>query len=424
MASLAVDTPATIAVLGAGPVGLEAALYARFLGYDVNIYERKAVGETLSQAGHVRLFTPFGLNCSTLGLAALEAQSPQWRPPTDDAWQTAAEFVESYLVPLSQTDLLSGSLRLGVTVVAVGREGLLRHEWIGSPTRAQHPFVLLLRDENQEEQIAKADVVLDATGTFDYPNPLGNGGVPATGEQRHAAIIEHGLPDILGAARNDYGGKHTLVVGAGHSAGANVVALAELAADFPGTHITWITRRPAGDADAPPIALIENDRLPERDRIARLANELAQAGGVVRHVAGVAVEGVSGSDGALDVKLTGASDETLRVDRVLANTGFHADPKLNEALQVDTCYASGAGQAGRGLGAETSADGLDVGAAEPEALVHPEPNFYIIGAKSYGSDSRFFMLRGREQIRDVFSLIGGRANLDLYRGIRRSAESP
>ncbi|MEC9117285.1 MAG: FAD-dependent oxidoreductase, partial [Planctomycetota bacterium] len=34
---MAIDTPATIAILGAGPIGLEAALYARFLGYEVTV---------------------------------------------------------------------------------------------------------------------------------------------------------------------------------------------------------------------------------------------------------------------------------------------------------------------------------------------------------------------------------------------------
>ena len=71
---MAVDTPATIAILGAGPIGLEAALYARFLGYDVIVFERGQVAENVRQWGHVRMFTPFDLNCSPLGKAAIAAQ--------------------------------------------------------------------------------------------------------------------------------------------------------------------------------------------------------------------------------------------------------------------------------------------------------------------------------------------------------------
>ncbi|HVW37886.1 MAG TPA: FAD-dependent oxidoreductase, partial [Pirellulales bacterium] len=48
---MAVDTPARIAILGAGPIGLEAALYARYLGYDVDIYERGRAAENLLRWG-------------------------------------------------------------------------------------------------------------------------------------------------------------------------------------------------------------------------------------------------------------------------------------------------------------------------------------------------------------------------------------
>src|SRR5205807_5432556 len=56
-----------IAVLGAGPIGLEAALYAASLGMPVAVYERERVGAYLQQWGHVRLFSPFGMNHTPLG---------------------------------------------------------------------------------------------------------------------------------------------------------------------------------------------------------------------------------------------------------------------------------------------------------------------------------------------------------------------
>jgi len=40
---MSLDSP-TIAILGAGPIGLESALYGRFLGYDVHVYEREEIG--------------------------------------------------------------------------------------------------------------------------------------------------------------------------------------------------------------------------------------------------------------------------------------------------------------------------------------------------------------------------------------------
>ena len=71
---MAIDTPAKLAILGAGPIGLEAALYARFLGYDVAIFDEAEVAANVRRWGHVRMFTPFGMNRSPLGLAALAAQ--------------------------------------------------------------------------------------------------------------------------------------------------------------------------------------------------------------------------------------------------------------------------------------------------------------------------------------------------------------
>ena len=70
---MAVESPARIAILGAGPIGLEAALYARFLGYEVDVYERGRVAEHLRRWGHVRLFAPFSAISSPLGIAAIAA---------------------------------------------------------------------------------------------------------------------------------------------------------------------------------------------------------------------------------------------------------------------------------------------------------------------------------------------------------------
>src|SRR4051812_27761279 len=62
-----------IAVLGAGPVGVEAALYAATVGLPDSVFERGRVGEHLRRWGHVRLFSPFGMNSTPLGRARLRA---------------------------------------------------------------------------------------------------------------------------------------------------------------------------------------------------------------------------------------------------------------------------------------------------------------------------------------------------------------
>src|SRR5688572_4183500 len=109
---MAIDTPARLAILGAGPIGLEAALYARFLGYDVVVYEAGEVAASVRRWGHVRMFTPFGMNRSSLGLAATGAQDESYQPPAEDALLTGREWAEQYLLPLAATDLLADHLRL------------------------------------------------------------------------------------------------------------------------------------------------------------------------------------------------------------------------------------------------------------------------------------------------------------------------
>ncbi len=50
-----------IAVLGAGPIGLESALYARRLGFAVTVYERGQVADAVRRLGHVRPVQPVWL---------------------------------------------------------------------------------------------------------------------------------------------------------------------------------------------------------------------------------------------------------------------------------------------------------------------------------------------------------------------------
>ena len=143
---MAIDTPARLAILGAGPIGLEAALYARFLGYDVVVYERGDVAASVRQWGHVRLFTPFRLNRSPLGLAAIEAQDETYQPPADDAIVTGQEWIDRYLLPLAQTDLVGDCLRTQTSVVAVGKEELLKGDMPGHEDRGDWSFRVLSRN--------------------------------------------------------------------------------------------------------------------------------------------------------------------------------------------------------------------------------------------------------------------------------------
>lgn len=419
---MAIDTPARLAILGAGPIGLEAALYARFLGYDVVVYERGEVAACVRQWGHVRMFTPFGMNRSPLGLAAIQAHDEVYRQAADDACLTGQEWIDQYLSPLSQTDLLADHMRLHTTVIAVGKEELLKADMPGHDDRGDWSFRVLSRDHAGEERIDMFDGVLDCTGVFTTANWLGHGGMPAAGEMQLRDRIEYRLPDFVARDRARYAGKHTLLIGAGSSAATNVVALAELARVAPGTRVTWITRREGPAEAGGPTAVIENDRLPLRAELARQANHLASAGGAVTYWPRTVAERLRRphSDGLFEVELSGEHRATIQVDEIIANVGFRPDNNLYEELQVHECCAM---QAPDKLAAELKGkegtDCLDQKTDGPQALLNPEPNFYVLGHKSYGRASNFLYQVGLDQIREVFTLIGDRATLDLYAGAVR-----
>src|SRR5579863_9261289 len=100
---MAVDTPATIAVIGAGPIGLEAALYARYLGYEVRVYERARVAESLLAASSAGPAS-WRSSTSSLGIAALAAQRRDWQPPAANSTLTSGELAAEYFLPLAASD--------------------------------------------------------------------------------------------------------------------------------------------------------------------------------------------------------------------------------------------------------------------------------------------------------------------------------
>lgn len=419
---MAVDTPARIAVLGAGPIGLEAALYARYLGYDVDIYERGDVADSVLRWGHVRLFTPWRNNVSPLGLAALAAQDDGWRPPDDEAILTGRQFAETYLLPLARSDLLIDGLHTHNEVVTVGRQSQLKGDHVGSDAREDDDFRLLVRDATGKESIASADVVIDATGTFGNHNWLGRGGIQALGELAAHESIDYGLPDILGHDRPTYAGKRVLVVGAGYSAATSIAALAELAEAATGTQVLWITRTTLGDGGAEPIATIANDSLAERDRLARAANASAQGSSpAVEYRSSTMIEAIEHlTTGRLAIHLSGDHNDTVEVDRIIANVGYRSDNRIYSELQVHECYASGGSmKLAASLAGNRSADCLSQTSFGPPSLMTTEPDFYILGSKSYGRDSRFLLSIGLAQVRDLFTIIGDRADLDLYKTVAR-----
>jgi NADPH-dependent 2,4-dienoyl-CoA reductase/sulfur reductase-like enzyme len=142
------DPQPRIAILGAGPIGLEAALYARYLGYPMVIPER--ADQPANIVDDTTL--PFAQLASSLGVAALRAQNAEWQPPGGNEQLTTARWREIYLLPLAESDLIADVLLLGHEVVSIRRN------------EDDTEFEIVCRDSNGDETIFQADIVVDCTG--------------------------------------------------------------------------------------------------------------------------------------------------------------------------------------------------------------------------------------------------------------------
>lgn len=402
------ETTPRLAILGAGPAGLDAALAAAERGWAFTLYE--AADEPAANVrswGHVRLFSPWSIDASPRMRRALAngGRSATEGVPDGDDCPTGRELAETLLDRVAALPAVAPHLRLGTPVLALGREGLLKHEEIGSPERAGRRFRLLVREPAGREAVEHADAVLDCTGSLACPNPLGDGGIPAPGESRveseaEAAIVRR-IPDVAAEAPA-WAGRTTLLVGGGHSAWTAARDLARLAEGHAGTRVVWALRCREVDWRVP------DDPLPARDRLAEEAEALARgASPAVAARLGVAVESLERVNGAVRVTLraTDGGLEAVTADRVLALTGSVGDHRLYRQLQVHECYASGAPMKLSAALLGAGGDCMAQGGHGAETLLNPEPRFFILGAKSYGRNSAYLMRIGWQQVDDAFGLL-------------------
>jgi thioredoxin reductase len=394
-----------LVVLGAGPIGLETALNAAVAGYDVTVLEAGAPGANVAQWGHIKMFSPWSMNASALGVDLLKKAG---RAPFDDpdAFPTGREFVAQYLLPLTRTPLLSKRVVTGCHVLGVSRDGLLKGDLIGRPERGLRPFRILAR-RDRREMVFEAEVVVDATGTFAQPCHLGNGGLPARGEKEAATRIDF-QPVDLDRRAPEFLGRRVLVVGAGHTAATAAVSLEELIVRDARTKVMWAVRESKG----PLFKRIPDDPLPERDRLMRQANAIADGTmSGIEMITGAVVESIArGAAPRRGLRVTlGASGRrrVLLVDRILAHVGYQPDRSLYSELQVHECYASsGPMNLAAALLGASNGDCLGQPAASADVLSNPEPGFYILGAKSYGRNSNFLIRTGHQQIETVLAALG------------------
>lgn len=395
------QSPPRIAILGAGPIGLEAALAAAERGWPFTVYERAdTVAGHVRQWGHVRVFTPWDMNVSDRMRAALEREGAEI--PAGGDLPTGSELAQRLYDPVAAASPLAGRVETRVRVEAVGRDGLLKHDEIGTGRRSERPFRLLLSD-GDAERVEHADVVIDATGTYSNPNSLGDGGIPAPGERELGDRIERFLPRLRDE-HEAWAGQTILLTGAGHSAQTAARDLAEFARDAPGTRMVWAVR-----AAEPEWGAVDDDPLPERAALNAAAAELqAGASDAVEILPGHVTEALAQSGDRIAVTLRNGAAEVVEVDRVLALNGGVGDHTLYRQLQVHECYATAAPMdlsAALLAAGGSAADCLTQASHGADTLTSPEPGFFMLGAKSYGRNSQFLLRIGWQQVDDVFGLL-------------------
>ena len=397
-------TKPSIAILGAGPIGLEAALAAADRGLAFTVYDAApAVAGHVRDWGHVRVFTPWDMNVSERMRAALAAEGVD--APGGEDLPSGEELVDRLYEPVAGLPSVAPHLRLETRVEAVGRERLLKHDEIGTGARADYPFRLLLATADGDEFVEHADVVLDCTGTYGNPNALGDGGIPAPGERAFADRIEQRVPRF-DAEPEAWAGRTILLTGAGHSAQTAARELAEFAREAEGTRVIWAVRRSEPDWGA-----VDDDPLPERAALNAAADELGRgASRAIELRPGRLVEALTGDGDRIAVALRNGQGEEVVVDRILGLNGGVGDFTLYRQLQVHECYATaGPMKLAAALLGAAGGDCLAQESHGPDTLRNPEPGFFLVGAKSYGRNSQFLLRIGWSQVDDVFGLLDSEA---------------
>ena len=392
-------TTLPVAVIGAGPIGLAAAAHLIQRGEVPIVFEAgDKIAANIRTWGHVHLFSPWRWCVDQVSVALLEEQG--WQMPDPDTLPTGNQLIDDYLLPLAQTPALRSQIHLNTRVIAVSRRRIDKMKDNG---REDAPFVVQVEMDGQTERFL-VRAVIDASGTWATPNPIGADGLAAPGEGGNVDKIAYGIPDVLGKDRARYAGKEVAVVGGGHSAINAILELIDLQATAPTTKVKWILRKANVAAT---YGGLDNDELPGRGLLGMRIKELvdAKAIDVVTPFFTTRLE----RDGE-QLKLVGDmpdGERTIVVDEIIGSTG--ARPDLDFLREVRLDLDAGV-EAPSAIAPLIDPNIHSCGSVRPHGekeLRQPEKNFYMVGMKSYGRAPTFLLATGYEQVRSVVAALVG-----------------
>lgn len=391
------SAPKTVAIVGAGPVGLAAAAHVLERGMTPILLEAgESVAHAVRQWGHVQLFSPWEYNVDRAAERLLKPTG--WNSPDPQQYPTGAELVEHYLEPLATRTALARHIRTSCRVTDVSRAGF---DKLNSQGRERAPFEIRYQNGKGPE-VAYADAVIDVSGTWHSPNPAGANGLPAIGERPARGRISYGMPDVLGKERSRYAGKMVAVLGAGHSAIGTLIDLARLAEQEPETRPVWLLR---GNDPAKAFGGGANDKLVARGELGSAFARLVEQGKVSLErefrVSHIALDGTG--------LIVGAHSGTrqVMVDELIVATGFRPDFEFLRELRIELDPSV---ESPVPLAPLIDPNLHSCGTVRPHGareLAQPEPGFYFAGMKSYGRAPTFLMLTGYEQVRSIAADLAG-----------------
>ncbi len=392
-------TQKSIAIIGAGPVGLAAAAHALERGLTPIALERGPdIAHDVSQWSHVRMFSPWEYNIDKAAERLLRAAG--WNSPNPGAYPTGGEFVDGYLAPLATRTPLKDHIHLSAQVTQISRVGFDKVK-----TKGREAAAFEIRYQNGAgPKTVRADAVIDASGTWFAPNPAGANGLDAIGEARVTSRIAYAMPDVFGKDRQRYAGKTVAVLGAGHSAIGTLIDLARLREDSPKMRLIWLMR---GDKPEKAFGGGANDKLAARGELGATVARLVGDGSITVETE-FRVTHVTAQSDKLRVGAGAACcGRHVLADELIVATGFRPDLSFLRELRIALDPAL---ECPPELAPLIDPNVHSCGTVRPHGareLVMPEHGFYFAGMKAYGRAPTFLAVTGYEQVRSIVAEIAG-----------------